>query len=126
MHGYYWDDDQPMLYFQDVRDNPSYCASHVVPLEELNGDLAHADTTPNYAWVAPDDCSDMEGCGIAAGDAFPSAFAFTYPTTITLSGDTAIVIEPYGDSISLIDTRTNHVYAPIPVGAFPGAVTVTG
>jgi YVTN family beta-propeller protein len=70
VHGYYWDDDQPMLYFKDVRDNPSYCASHVVPLEELNGDLAHAGTTPNFAWVSPDDCSDMEGCGIAAGDAF--------------------------------------------------------
>ena len=27
-------------------------------------------TTPNFAWVAPDDCTDMEGCGIAAGDAF--------------------------------------------------------
>jgi hypothetical protein len=70
VHGYYWDDDQPMLYFKDVRDRPSYCAQHVVPLEELSGDLAHASTTPSFAWVAPDDCSDMEGCGIAAGDAF--------------------------------------------------------
>jgi YVTN family beta-propeller protein len=70
VHGYYWNDDQPMLYFKDVRDNPAYCASHVVPLEELSGDLRSAATTPNFAWVAPDDCADMEGCGIAAGDAF--------------------------------------------------------
>jgi YVTN family beta-propeller protein len=70
VHGYYWDDDQPMLYFSDVRDNPAYCASHVVPLENLSGDLASAATTPNFAWVSPDDCSDMEGCGIGAGDAF--------------------------------------------------------
>jgi YVTN family beta-propeller protein len=70
VHGYYWNDDEPMLYFKDVRDRPAYCASHVVPLEELNGDLARAGTTPSLAWVAPDDCSDMEGCGIAAGDAF--------------------------------------------------------
>ena len=70
VHGYYWNDDQPMLYFKDVRDNPAYCASHVVPLEELPGDLRSAATTPNFAWVAPDDCADMEGCGIAAGDAF--------------------------------------------------------
>jgi hypothetical protein len=59
-----------MLYFQDVRDRPRYCASHVVPLEELAGDLSNAATTPNFAWIAPDDCADMEGCGIAAGDAF--------------------------------------------------------
>ena len=70
VHGYYWNDDQPMLYFKDVRDNPAYCASHVVPLEELPGDLRSAATTPSFAWVAPDDCADMEGCGIAAGDAF--------------------------------------------------------
>ncbi|HMD91775.1 MAG TPA: alkaline phosphatase family protein [Trebonia sp.] len=70
VHGYYWNDDQPMLYFADVRDRPSYCASHVVPLEELQADLATPATTPNFAWIAPDDCSDMEGCGLAAGDAF--------------------------------------------------------
>ena len=70
MHGYFWNDDQPMMYFQDVRDRPGYCASHVVPLEELTSDLANPATTPNFAWVAPDDCADMEGCGIGAGDEF--------------------------------------------------------
>jgi YVTN family beta-propeller protein len=70
VHGYYWNDDQPMLYFADVRDRPAYCAAHVVPLESLRPDLASADTTPNFAWIAPNDCTDMEGCGIAAGDAF--------------------------------------------------------
>ena len=70
MHRYYWNDDQPMLYFADVRDRPAYCASHVVPLEELQSDLATPAATPNFAWIAPDDCSDMEGCGLAVGDAF--------------------------------------------------------
>jgi YVTN family beta-propeller protein len=70
VHDYYWNDDQPMLYFADVRDRPAYCAAHVVPLEELGQDLRTAATTPNFAWVAPNDCTDMEGCGIAAGDAF--------------------------------------------------------
>jgi YVTN family beta-propeller protein len=70
VHTYYWDDDQPMMYFADVRDRPGYCAAHVVPLEALSSDLASTATTPNFAWVSPDDCSDMEGCGIAAGDAF--------------------------------------------------------
>ena len=70
VHGYYWDDDMPMTYFADVRDRPAYCASHLVPLQAMQADLASAATTPNFAWVSPDDCSDMEGCGIAAGDAF--------------------------------------------------------
>ncbi len=70
VHGYYWDDDMPMTYFADVRDRPAFCAAHIVPLQALTADLAHADTTPNFAWVSPDDCWDMEGCGIKAGDDF--------------------------------------------------------
>jgi YVTN family beta-propeller protein len=70
VHTYYWDDDQPMMYFGDVRGRPAYCASHVVPLESLPSDLASAATTPNLAWISPDDCFDMEGCGIRAGDEF--------------------------------------------------------
>jgi len=42
----------------------------IVPLEELGQDLKTTASTPNFAWVAPNDCTDMEGCGIAAGDAF--------------------------------------------------------
>jgi hypothetical protein len=33
---------------------------------------------------------------------------------------------PYGYSVTLVDTRTNHAYPPIAVGAFPAAVAVTG
>ena len=70
VHGYYWNDDQPMMYFADVRDRPGYCAAHLTPLASLQSDLASTATTPDFAWIAPDDCADMEGCGIAAGDAF--------------------------------------------------------
>ena len=68
VHGNYWNDDLPMLYFADVRERPAYCAEHLVPLQSLQSDLASAATTPSFAWVSPDDCSDMEGCGIRAGD----------------------------------------------------------
>ena len=70
MHGNYWDDDQPMTYFADVIHRPAYCAAHVVPLQSLQTDLASAATTPNFAWVSPNDCTDMEGCGIRSGDQF--------------------------------------------------------
>jgi YVTN family beta-propeller protein len=73
VHGYYWDDDLPMMYFADVRDRPAYCASHMVPLASLATDLQKTSTTPNFAWVSPDDCFDMESCGIRAGDDFLKA-----------------------------------------------------
>jgi len=70
VHSFYWDDDLPFLYFRDIRDRPSYCAAHLVPLEALPTDLEHAGSTPNFAWISPNDCADMEGCGIRAGDRF--------------------------------------------------------
>jgi YVTN family beta-propeller protein len=73
VHGYYWDDDLPMAYFADVRDRPAFCSAHLVPLQALRTDLASAATTPNFAWIGANDCADMEGCGIRAGDEFLAA-----------------------------------------------------
>ena len=70
VHGYYWNDDLPFLYFPDVLNRPAYCSSHVLPLEAMGADLANTTTTPNFAWIAADDCSDMEGCGLRTGDQF--------------------------------------------------------
>jgi hypothetical protein len=70
VHDYYWDDDLPMMYFKDVRENPGYCSAHVVPLNQYSIDLKKASTTPNFAWIGANDCDDMEGCGIKAGDSF--------------------------------------------------------
>jgi YVTN family beta-propeller protein len=70
VHESYWDDDMPMTYFADVRDRPAYCSAHLVPLQSLQADLATSATTPNFAWISPNDCTDMEGCGIRAGDKF--------------------------------------------------------
>ena len=73
VHGYYWNDDLPMTYFADVRNRPAFCSAHLVPLQALRTDLASTATTPNFAWVGANDCADMEGCGIRAGDDFLAA-----------------------------------------------------
>jgi hypothetical protein len=70
VHGSYWNDDPEFMYFRDVRLRPKYCAEHLVPLTQLSANLSKASTTPSFDWVEPDDCTDMEGCGIKAGDNF--------------------------------------------------------
>ena len=51
--------------------------------------------------------------------------AYNYPTVITITGQTAVVIEPYGYSVELINLKTRRVFPPIAVGAFPTAVAIT-
>ncbi|NUP48385.1 MAG: hypothetical protein HOW97_13915 [Catenulispora sp.] len=82
-HGYYAPDDVPFTYFQNFKSDKSatgYCARHDQPLTQMATDLASASTTPNFVWFEPDDCDDMEACGVTAGDNWLKA---TLPTIFT-------------------------------------------
>ncbi len=70
IHGTYYNDDLPFLYFKDIRGDAARCDSHLLPLPQMATDLQSTATTPNFVWWGADDCSDMEGCGIKAGDTF--------------------------------------------------------
>ncbi len=70
IHPPYWNDDLPFLYFKDIRLDQARCDSHLVPLSQMSTDLRTTATTPSFVWWGADDCDDMEGCGIKAGDTF--------------------------------------------------------
>ncbi|WP_194914826.1 alkaline phosphatase family protein [Catenulispora rubra] len=79
-HGYYSPDDVPFTFFQNFKSDESatgYCARHDQPLTQMTSDLKSASTTPNFVWFEPDDCDDMESCGVTAGDNWLKA---TLPT----------------------------------------------
>jgi hypothetical protein len=67
----------PFLYFHSIIDTGD-CNAGVVPLERLKDDLASAQTTPNYTFIAPDrchdgregTCADGQPAGAAGADAF--------------------------------------------------------
>jgi phosphatidylinositol-3-phosphatase len=48
----------PFYYFHSIIDDPARCAAHVVNLDRLRADLARADSTPNYVFIAPNVCHD--------------------------------------------------------------------
>lgn len=70
VHDPYYNDDLPFLYFKDIRDDPARCDSHLLPLPQMAVDLRSTATTPDFVWWSADDCRDMEGCGVTAGDRF--------------------------------------------------------
>jgi DNA-binding beta-propeller fold protein YncE len=55
-----------------------------------------------------------------------SVGVYSYPTSITLAGQTAVVLDCYGGQVSLFSTSTGHVYPAVNVGDFPVAAAVTG
>ena len=65
-------DDTPFINFKDVSDNQASCQEHEQPLSQMATDLQETSTTPTYTWFSANDCDDMEGCGITAGDTWLS------------------------------------------------------
>lgn len=76
-HGAYTIDDLPFYFFNDIKSNLAACQQHLVPLTTMSQDLERTSTTPTFSWLSADDCDDMEGCGVKAGDTWLS---HTLPT----------------------------------------------
>jgi acid phosphatase len=70
--GSYAPKHNPVVYFESVRLNPARCAAHVVDYSFLADDLRSGATTPNYAFITSNLCSDTHDCPVAVGDAWLS------------------------------------------------------
>jgi phosphatidylinositol-3-phosphatase len=57
----------PFIYFDDIRTNPARCQADVVPLTQLDADLAGAGL-PNYAFITPNLCDSAHDCGLDVSD----------------------------------------------------------
>ncbi|NKF23082.1 alkaline phosphatase family protein [Solimonas marina] len=56
----------PFVYFHSIIDSPT-CDANVVNLDQLDTDLASADTTPNFVFITPNVCNDgHDGDGTGA------------------------------------------------------------
>jgi phospholipase C len=56
--GYYAVRHNPFVYFDSIRNDPTLCAAHDVPFDQLQSDINHQ-TLPQFAWVVPNDCNNM-------------------------------------------------------------------
>ena len=57
-HDQYATRHNPFVYFHSIIDDQARCDERVVKLAELTDDLRDAASTPNFAYIVPDLCSD--------------------------------------------------------------------
>ena len=130
MHGYYWNDDEPMTYFADVRDRPAYCSAHLVPLQSLPSDLATAASTPDFAIAVTPDGRTVYAVGGDSDAVIPISAAARRPgpgirvgyspaaIAISRSGATAYVVNTISSTVTPVSTTTSRAGRPIPVGSY--------
>jgi acid phosphatase len=107
----------PLIYFDNIRNDPLRCAAHDVPYTALGTDLILASTTPNFAFIAPDVCNDMHDCSISVGDTWLKNNVPTILNSPACTADRCLVILTWDE-----DDRSgdNHV---LTIFAGPGART---
>jgi phosphatidylinositol-3-phosphatase len=59
----------PFVYYNDIRNNASRCAAHVVPFTQFSGDMSSGQV-PNFVWITPNMCNDTHDCSVATGDSW--------------------------------------------------------
>ena len=59
----------PFIYFNSIRLNAERCNRSVVPLAQLDGDIALNDL-PNFIFITPDICYSSHECGLDLADAW--------------------------------------------------------
>lgn len=59
----------PFVYYSDIVNNTTRCASHDLPFSAWNGDLANG-TIPNFAFFTPNLSNDGHDTGVAFADAW--------------------------------------------------------
>jgi len=119
----------PFLNFKSVQDSQTELHK-IVPDTAITPDLSSVATTPNFSYIAPDQCHDMHGTSSCPTDAtlIPDGDNYTYNTVqrimgspVWSTGNTAIVI-----TFDEGDTNLGCCDAPPAQTPVPGGVSATG
>jgi len=63
----YFQKHNPFIYFTPIRENKARCTQSIVPLTQLDLDIA-ADNLPNFIFISPDICNSAHDCPINITD----------------------------------------------------------
>ncbi len=82
----------PFVYFDDIRNDTTRCAVHVVPFTALSADLSAAATTPNFVFISPNQCNDMHDCSVSTGDNWLKSNIAAMLNSPSCTADTCLVV----------------------------------
>jgi outer membrane biosynthesis protein TonB len=116
--GTYAPKHNPVIYFDDVRLNPTRCASHVVNYTALASDLTSAASTPNFAFITPNLCNDTHDCSVATGDTWLSRNMPAILSSPACTTQRCLLILTWDEDDS---SQSNHVLT-----VFAGSAARTG
>ena len=81
----------PFIYFDSVRLNAARCENDIVPMTQLDTDLA-ANSLPNFSYVMPNMCNSAHDCSLETADNWVNDMVAKLQASSAFSGNTLIAI----------------------------------
>ena len=102
----------PFLYFDSIRLDQTRCDRSIVPLTQLDTDLA-ANQLPNFAFIMPDRCDSGHDCPAATADAWVNAMVAKLQASPALGENSLIIITFDEGAKKGSDTKTRGEVATV-------------
>jgi hypothetical protein len=93
--GTYAQRHNPFIYFNDVRTDAELCQANVVPLTQLDTDLANG-VLPNFSFIMPNLCNSAHDCDLAVADRWLGAM-ITKLTSAKSYDDHSLIIVTFDE-----------------------------
>ena len=81
----------PFIYFDSIRLNPARCQQSIVPLTQLDTDLA-ANQLPNFSLITPNLCNDGHNCSLDIADKWVSQMVSKLQSSPAFGKNSLIII----------------------------------
>lgn len=81
----------PFIYFTPIRENTARCQAGIVPLTQLDSDLA-AQALPNFVFITPDLCNSAHDCLTSTADAWLGTIASKIQGYLEAQGQPYLII----------------------------------
>jgi phospholipase C len=88
----------PFIYFDSIRNNPARCQQSIVPLTQLDTDLA-ANQLPNFSFITPNLCNDGHNCSLDVADKWLAQMVNKLQSSPAL-GQNSLIIITFDEAVS--------------------------
>jgi phosphatidylinositol-3-phosphatase len=81
----------PFIYFDSIRNDPARCQQGIVPLSQLDSDLASG-KLPNFVFISPNLCNDAHDCELSIADKWLGVWVNKILSSPAYDANTLIVL----------------------------------
>ncbi len=111
----------PFIYFDNIRNNQARCQQSIVPLTQLDADLAN-NQLPNFSFITPNLCDDGHNCSLQVADKWVGQMVSKLQSSPAL-GQNSLIIITFDEGST--DTTSSCCGMPVKAGGRVATILIS-